>query len=300
MPKVSVYRGRNLLFEHWIEADEVVLGRGQDVDIPLDTQMASRRHCRIVRKQNAWMLEELGAKNGLFVNGRYCNVKRLAHNDRIEVADLMIVFHRPKSEARREAGVRRGDANAQFRLSQKEIEQAVVGNSGPVKRNAFSGMDNNALTQGVTPEQLAELKAQMEAKREAHLEYTASNGRRLRLVLNKKRYVLGFDDDCDINLGKRVWPWGKHAVEVVQLPNGGYQARRLSRWVAVKIGDERLGDDHTLADKQVLSIAGFRVRYLGRSKLAGPQPGDRGKKKPAKKSANLATLGPGSRGPRRR
>ncbi len=300
MPKVSVYRGRNLLFEHWIEKDEVVLGRGQDVDIPLDTQMASRRHCRIVRKQNSWMLEELGAKNGLFVNGRYCNVKRLAHNDRIEVADLMIVFHRPKSEARREAGLRRGDANAQFRLSQKEIEQAVVGRpSGPINRSAFSGADNNALTQGVTPEQLAELKRQMEAKRDAHLEYTAPNGRRLRLVLNKDRYVIGFEDGCDVELGKRVWPWGRRALEVVKLPSGGFQAKRLSRWVGIKIGEEKLSEDYTLKDKDVIDVAGTRVRYLGRTKLAGPQPGDRGRT-PKKKASNLASLGPAQKGPRRR
>lgn len=289
MPKVSVYRGRNLLFEQWIEKDETVLGRSSEADIPLDTSIASRRHCRIIRRQNAYMLEELGAKNGLFVNGQYCNVKRLAHGDRIEVADLLIVFHRPKSEARREAGMRRGDAASSFRLSQREIEEAVGGRqSGPVPRKAFGAADDNAKTQGVTPEQLAQLKAAMEAKREAHLEYTGPSGKRVRVVLSQKRYLVGFGEDCGVNLGTRFWPWGRKAVEIVKLPSGQYQIKRLSKWVAVSIGDAPMTADHTLTEKDILTVGGHRLRFQAKAKIASVP-----KAKPKRKATNLASLGRG-------
>ncbi len=69
MPKVSVYRGRTHLFDHWIEKPEVILGRSADADVPLDSPVASRKHCRIVKKQGSYIPEEIGAKNGLFYFG---------------------------------------------------------------------------------------------------------------------------------------------------------------------------------------------------------------------------------------
>ena len=51
MPKISVYRGRTHLFDHWIEKPTVVIGRSSEAEIPLDSPAASRKHCRIVRRK---------------------------------------------------------------------------------------------------------------------------------------------------------------------------------------------------------------------------------------------------------
>lgn len=64
------------------------------------------------------------------------------------------------------------------------------------------------------------------------------------------------------------------------------------------LGDEDLDEFHTSRDKEVITVAGGGVRYLGRSKLVGPMPGDRGKAT-MKKSMHLGTLGPGSKSRRR-
>jgi hypothetical protein len=123
----------------------------------------------------------------------------------------------------------------------------------------------------------------------------AVSGRRIRFVLSKDRYVIGFEEGCDLNLGARRWPWGRRALEVVKLPSGGYKVARLSDWVGVKINGDKLVGEHTLRDKDIVKVASTAIRYLGRTKLAGPLPGDRGGRKPVKKDANLATLGPSVR-----
>ncbi len=48
--------------------DEVVLGRGSDCDIQVDRDSVSRRHARVFRNGEQWMIEDLGSTNGSYVN----------------------------------------------------------------------------------------------------------------------------------------------------------------------------------------------------------------------------------------
>ncbi|WP_428265268.1 diguanylate cyclase [Haliangium sp.] len=48
--------------------DEVVLGRGADCDIQVDYDSVSRRHARVYRGSEGWMVEDLGSTNGSYVN----------------------------------------------------------------------------------------------------------------------------------------------------------------------------------------------------------------------------------------
>jgi two-component system cell cycle response regulator len=47
---------------------EVVLGRGADCDIQVDRDSVSRRHARLFRVGEQWMVEDLGSTNGSYVN----------------------------------------------------------------------------------------------------------------------------------------------------------------------------------------------------------------------------------------
>jgi diguanylate cyclase (GGDEF)-like protein len=47
---------------------EIVLGRGADCDIQVDRDSVSRRHARVFRDGEAWMVEDLGSTNGSYVN----------------------------------------------------------------------------------------------------------------------------------------------------------------------------------------------------------------------------------------
>ena len=50
--------------------DEIVIGRGVECDVVIKDAKASRRHCRLLRKPDGFLLEDLGSKNGTFVDGK--------------------------------------------------------------------------------------------------------------------------------------------------------------------------------------------------------------------------------------
>jgi predicted component of type VI protein secretion system len=47
----------------------IVIGRGLDCDVVINDAKASRRHCRLTRGDQAFVLEDLGSKNGTYVGG---------------------------------------------------------------------------------------------------------------------------------------------------------------------------------------------------------------------------------------
>ncbi len=50
--------------------NEIVIGRGVECDVVIKDAKASRRHCKLVRKGDSFLLEDLGSKNGTFVEGK--------------------------------------------------------------------------------------------------------------------------------------------------------------------------------------------------------------------------------------
>jgi DNA-binding response OmpR family regulator len=53
-----------------IDRTDMIIGREEDCDIVLPSRQVSRNHARIRRSGGRHILEDLGSKNGTFVNGR--------------------------------------------------------------------------------------------------------------------------------------------------------------------------------------------------------------------------------------
>jgi pSer/pThr/pTyr-binding forkhead associated (FHA) protein len=49
--------------------EAVVIGRGSDCDVVIQDAKASRRHCKLSRAEEGFVLEDLGSRNGTYVNG---------------------------------------------------------------------------------------------------------------------------------------------------------------------------------------------------------------------------------------
>lgn len=86
---------------------ENVVGRGEDAAVPVDAHGVSRRHARIVVSGRTATLEDLGSKNGTFLNGRRLEGPApLGSGDEIQLGSALMVFwtrspRRPTSSLRR-------------------------------------------------------------------------------------------------------------------------------------------------------------------------------------------------------
>jgi pSer/pThr/pTyr-binding forkhead associated (FHA) protein len=70
-----------------------VLGREPEVAVWIDSSCVSRRHARIVVSTTGASIEDLGSKNGTFVNhARVCGVQPLSDRDEIDLGPERLVF----------------------------------------------------------------------------------------------------------------------------------------------------------------------------------------------------------------
>jgi pSer/pThr/pTyr-binding forkhead associated (FHA) protein len=78
---------------HRIVQYETVIGRGEGVQIDLDDEQVSKRHCQIRVEGPVCTIQELGSLNGTFVNGRKMRddtALRLRHLDEIQIGSTRL------------------------------------------------------------------------------------------------------------------------------------------------------------------------------------------------------------------
>jgi len=87
VPILVVQEGQ-LAGKRWsLNKSEFVVGRGEDCEVVLPDRQVSRRHFRIVRDENGYSVEDLGSKNGTYVNGAAVRGSvQLQDGDEIQVA----------------------------------------------------------------------------------------------------------------------------------------------------------------------------------------------------------------------
>lgn len=72
---------------------QMTIGRSPGNDLVLSAKFASRRHARIWRQGERFILEDLSSTNGTFVNGqRLVRPRFLNHNDVIMMGDGQLIF----------------------------------------------------------------------------------------------------------------------------------------------------------------------------------------------------------------
>ncbi len=70
-----------------LQGAAIVIGRGDDCHVIIDDRQASRHHARITQTQDGYVLEDLGSKNGTFLNGQPLTVPTvLKDGDEIGIA----------------------------------------------------------------------------------------------------------------------------------------------------------------------------------------------------------------------
>src|SRR5579864_8111278 len=78
-----------------LEKTLTTIGRSSMNDIALSDKSLSRRHVRFLREGDGFSVEDLGSRNGTFVNGeKLLAPRRLREGDRIALGVYTITFDR--------------------------------------------------------------------------------------------------------------------------------------------------------------------------------------------------------------
>jgi len=72
----------------WVRGEgDLVVGRGLGCDIALSNNSVSRKHARLVFRDGAWIIQDLGSTNGTIVNGELVGRCQLQPGDRLLLGD---------------------------------------------------------------------------------------------------------------------------------------------------------------------------------------------------------------------
>ncbi|MDZ4684798.1 MAG: SpoIIE family protein phosphatase [Planctomycetaceae bacterium] len=81
-----------------LTVEETVLGRHPECQIQLNSNMVSRKHARVLRKGDSYVLEDMASGNGTFVNGKKIEgPTELVHDDRIKLGPILLRFEGPQT-----------------------------------------------------------------------------------------------------------------------------------------------------------------------------------------------------------
>jgi len=92
--ELVVCEGRNRGFSTSIQ-EALVAGRDPSCELPLFDNSVSRRHFRIQAEGEEFWLEDLGSRNGTFVNGKRVGRIRIYHCDQIQAGESALRFISP-------------------------------------------------------------------------------------------------------------------------------------------------------------------------------------------------------------
>lgn len=83
-----IWQEEELIKEQWVlDADDILIGRGTECQISIPVRWVSRHHARLRWEAGQYVLEDLGSKNGVFVNGQRVVKPRPLHDgDQIQLA----------------------------------------------------------------------------------------------------------------------------------------------------------------------------------------------------------------------
>ena len=95
---------------------EIALGRGencsnraQDAAVGIDDALVSRRHARIVIDESGAVLEDLGSKNGTYLQGKRIEAPtKLANEDEVTIGPASMIFRVFKQTASTAVAVDKG------------------------------------------------------------------------------------------------------------------------------------------------------------------------------------------------
>ncbi len=133
--KLKVIGGKNDGKEIKILVPEFIIGRGEEAQLRPNSDLVSRRHCAIRIGNGAVTIEDLGSRNGTFVNGeRLSSVHIAKSGDVLRVGQLQFEvgvditepgIKRPKVDSVASAAVRARDLTSEGNAVDDALDESV-------------------------------------------------------------------------------------------------------------------------------------------------------------------------------
>ncbi|MBA2258364.1 MAG: SpoIIE family protein phosphatase [Acidobacteria bacterium] len=112
-------------FERECGEDPVTFGRGGGADVVVTDGSMSRNHARIVAEAGGWVIEDLGARNGTYVNGeRLTERQPIAPGDIIKMGATIVQVNDPAQEP--DYAIGGGDLASSIFRPATEIAEATL------------------------------------------------------------------------------------------------------------------------------------------------------------------------------
>lgn len=88
-----MHPGQGDRFTTDLKGELVVVGRSSEADLQVDDKYLSRKHAKLIFRENGWWVEDLGSRNGTKLNGSHIDEPtRLAAGDEIRLCQSTIIF----------------------------------------------------------------------------------------------------------------------------------------------------------------------------------------------------------------
>lgn len=92
MPKIVLKFNETVITEIDLTGPALTIGRKADNDLVIENLAVSSRHARIERLDGAFVIQDVGSTNGIFLDGERVTQRRLKHGDQILIGKHCLVF----------------------------------------------------------------------------------------------------------------------------------------------------------------------------------------------------------------
>lgn len=75
-----------------LQLDNHLIGRAGDADIRLKSESVSRHHARVIRRQDEYVIEDLGSSHGVHLNELRVHSAILRDGDVLQLADVVLKY----------------------------------------------------------------------------------------------------------------------------------------------------------------------------------------------------------------
>jgi pSer/pThr/pTyr-binding forkhead associated (FHA) protein len=76
-----------------VDRERTSIGRRPDAEVFLDDVTVSRDHALLIRRGDAWYLDDMGSLNGTYVNRSRIESQRLEEGDEVQIGKYKLTFH---------------------------------------------------------------------------------------------------------------------------------------------------------------------------------------------------------------